>query len=188
MLLRSSAMTRHLKLLCIAAVLGGNVLSASAQTTERGTPAVGGDIGILFPDEAFENTVTLDAFGELFLTPRISARGMLAWASPGVTGQTEDHFRQFKLLFNGVYNWDFEKWRPFATAGAGVYFVRLHLDGRPDPEGETRGGVNFGGGVEYFATDRMSIKSELRWDVVSDPPGLPDATGLSLTFGVKRYF
>ena len=41
-------------------------------------PAVGGDIGILFPDEAFENTVTLDAFGELFLTPRISARGMLA--------------------------------------------------------------------------------------------------------------
>ena len=87
-----------------------------------------------------------------------------------------------------MYNWDFDEWRPFATAGAGVYFVRLHLDGRPDPEGETRGGLNFGGGVEYFAWDQMSIKSELRWDVVSDPPGLPDATGVSLTFGVKRYF
>ena len=61
----------------------------------------GFDGGVLFPDEAFESTFTLDGFGEFYLTPRVSVRGMLAWASPGVDGRTEDHFRQVKLLFGG---------------------------------------------------------------------------------------
>ncbi len=62
------------------------------------------------------------------------------------------------------------------------------FDDDDDPEGETRGGINFGGGVEYFTGNRTSIKGELRWDIVSDPPGLPDATGFSLTIGYKTYF
>jgi hypothetical protein len=181
-------MTRWLQLICITAVLGGNVLPAAAQTPDTGALAAGGDIGAFFPDEAFENALTFDGFGEYYVTPRISVRGMLAWTNPGVSGRTEDHFRQIKLLFNGIYNWDMGAWRPFASVGAGVYFVRLHLDGRPDPEGETRGGLNLAGGAEYFVGDQTSVKGELRWDIVSDPPGLPDATGASLTIGVKRYF
>ncbi|MBI4263968.1 MAG: hypothetical protein HY657_06320 [Acidobacteria bacterium] len=87
-----------------------------------------------------------------------------------------------------VYNWEGGVWHPFVTSGAGAYFVRLLLDDRPDPIGETRGGLNFGGGIEYF-TDRLTtIKGEARWDVVSHPPGLPDATGFTLTIGIKRYF
>ena len=181
-------MTRLFQLICIVAVLGGNVLPAAAQTPEAGTLGAGADIGAFLPDEAFENAWTLDGFGELYVTPRISVRSMLAWTSPGVSGRTEDHYRQFKLLFNGVYNWDMGVWRPFVSGGAGAYFVRLLLDGRPDPGGETRGGLNFGGGIEYFATRLMTIRSEIRWDVVSDPPGLPDATGFTIAFGVKRYF
>ena len=181
-------MTRYAQLICIATVLAGNVLPAAAQTPDEGTIAAGVSVGALFPDDTFENAVAFDAFGELYVAPRISVRGMLALASPGVSGRTEDHFRQVKLLFNGVYYWDMGMWRPFASAGAGAYFVRLHLDGRPDPEGETRGGLNFGGGIEYFVVDQTTIRGDLRWDIVSHPPDLPDATGLTITIGVKRYF
>lgn len=162
--------------------------TAEAQTPDTGLIAIGGDIGIFFPDEAFEKTLTLDATGEWYITPRIGLRAMLAWANPGFENRTEDKFRQTKLLFNGTYNWEFVEWHPFVTAGAGVYFVRQIFDDRDDPDSETRGGLNFGGGVEYFTTDMFSIKGEARWDVVSDPPGLPDATGFSLTVGFKRYF
>ena len=133
------------------ALLAGNVLPASAQTPDSGMLALGADLGAFFPDEAFENAFTIDAFGELYITPRISGRAMLAWTSPGgVNQRAEDHFRQYKLLFNGVYNWEMGAWHPFATAGAGAYFVRLLLDDRPDPEGETRGGLNLGGGIEVL--------------------------------------
>jgi hypothetical protein len=161
---------------------------ASAQTPDTGIAAAGADIGIFFPDNAFENTLTFDVFGEYYVTPRVSVRGLFGYASPGFDGRTEDHFRQVRLLFNAVYNWEFVAWHPFVTAGAGAYFVRSLLDARDDPDGETRGGINFGGGVEYFTSNVSAIKGELRWDFVSDPPGLPDASGLTLTIGYKRYF
>jgi outer membrane protein with beta-barrel domain len=169
-------------------LLTGNVLPAAAQTPDDGMIAVGADIGAFFPDDAFEDALTVDVFGEYYVTPRFSGRAMLAWTSPGVDGFTEDHFRQVKLLFNGVYNWEMGVWHPFVTAGAGAYFVRLHRENRPDPDGETRGGLNLGGGIEYFLNRLVTIKGELRWDVVSHPPGLPDATGVSLTIGAKHYF
>ena len=149
---------------------------------------VGADIGVFFPDEAFEKTFTLDGFGEYYFTPRISLRGMFSYASPGFENRTEDHFRQARFLFNGVYNWERGALHPFATAGAGIYYVRELLDGAPDPDSDTRGGVNFGGGVEYFVAEKGSVKGEVRWDVVSQPAGFPDATGFTLTIGYKRYF
>ena len=162
--------------------------SAHAQVPDTGLIGFGGDIGILFPAEAFEKTLTLDAFGEYYVTPRISIRTMIAWAKPGFENRTEDKFRQTKLLFNGVYNWEFVEWHPFVTFGAGAYFVRELLDEREDPDSETRGGLNLGGGVEYFSGDMSSVKAEARWDIVSHPPGLSDASGFSLTIGFKRYF
>lgn len=181
-------MTRLFRTICITAVLSSiTVLPLAAQTPNEGMVGVGADIGVFFPDEVFENAPTLDAFGEVYVTPRVSVRGLFAWTSPGLERRTEDHFRRFKLLFNGVYNWEFGVWHPFVTAGAGAYFVRLLLDGRTDPEGETRGGLNLGGGIEYFLNRLTTVKGELRWDIVSDPPGLPDASGASLTIGIKRY-
>jgi hypothetical protein len=180
---------RLTRLLCATALLALLIsIPASAQTPDTGLLGVGADAGVLFPDEAFEKTVTVDAFAEYYVTPRVSIRGLFGWASPGFENRTEDHFRQVKLLFNGVYNWEFGTWHPFATAGAGFYFVRELLDGLEDPDSETRGGINLGGGTEYFLDEMSSVKGELRWDFVSDPPGLPDASGFSVTIGYKRYF
>lgn len=162
--------------------------AAAAQTPDTGLIGAGGNIGIFFPDEAQEKTITLDGTAEYYVTPRISVRGLFGWASPGLENRTEDHVRQVRLLFNGVYNWEYGEWHPYVTAGAGAYFVRLLLDGRDDPDSETRGGINLGGGAEYFTSDRASVKGELRFDIVSHPPGLPDASGVTLTIGIKRYF
>jgi hypothetical protein len=179
------------RLFCITTVLNCLfLLPASAQTKapDTGLIGVGGDIGVFFPDEAFEKTFTFDGFGEFYLTPRTSLRGMFSWASPGFENRTEDHFRQVRFLFNGVYNWERGDLHPFVTGGAGFYFVRELLDGANDPDSETRGGLNFGGGVEYFVGDRGSVKGEARWDLVSHPTGFSDATGFTLTIGYKRYF
>jgi hypothetical protein len=180
---------RSIRLSIAAALLSALcAVPAAAQTPDTGLIGAGGDIGVFFPDEAFENTLTLDAFGEYYVTPRISVRGLLGWAKPGFENQTENNFRQTRLLFNGVYNWEFVEWHPYVTAGAGFYFVRQLFEDLPDPDGETRGGLNLGGGVEYFVGSMSSIKGEARWDIVSDPPGLPDASGFTLTIGYKRYF
>ena len=161
---------------------------AAAQTPDRGTEAAGVNLGVLFPDQAFERALVFEGFGEYYLSPRISVRGLLGWASPSVDGRTEDHFRQMKLLFNGAYSWDRGAWDPYVTAGAGVYFVRQIFDTRNDPARERRGGINLGGGVEYATSDVLSVKGEARWDVVSHPAGFPDASGLTVTLGFKRYF
>ena len=161
---------------------------AEAQTPDTGLIGYGADIGVLFPDETLETTLTLDGFAEYYVTPRISVRALLGWARPGFENRTEDKFRQTKLLFNGLYNWEVREWRPFVTAGAGAYFVRELLANRLDPDGETRGGINFGGGAEYIIDDMSAIKAEGRWDLVTRPPGFSDASGFTLTIGYKRFF
>jgi hypothetical protein len=189
---RALVSRRVVQLAAAALVCFGIATPSFAQTRvrtpDKGVIGYGVDLGVLFPDEAFENTLALDGYGEYYVTPRVSVRGLLGFASPGVANRTEDHFRQFKLLFSGVYNWEVGPWRPFATFGAGAYFVRLHLEGRNDPPGETRGGLNFGGGAEYLLNKESAIKTEFRWDVVSHPEPLPDATGTTFTVGYKRYF
>jgi Outer membrane protein beta-barrel domain len=183
-------MRRSAHLICVTVLLVGFLTSSAAaqQSTQAGTIAAGGDLGVFFPDEAFEKTFTIDAFGEYYVTPSISIRGLLGWASPGFENFTEDKFRQTKLLFNGVYYWQHDKWLPYATGGAGFYFLRQLFENAPDPDSEVRGGLNFGVGTEYLLGAGGSVKGELRWDIVSQPTGFPDATGLSLMFGYKRYF
>jgi hypothetical protein len=181
-------MTRFVRLVCILAFAALMPSFAAAQTPNAGGAAAGADLGVYFPHGDLENSLTLDAFGEYYATPRVSIRGLLGWSSPGFQNRTEDHFRQARLLFNGVYNWERGVWHPYVTAGAGAYFVRQKLDGGNDPDGETRGGINFGGGIEYFTGRENTVKVEARWDVVSHPPALPDATGFTLTIGYKHYF
>jgi hypothetical protein len=162
---------------------------APRPTPDKNVVGYGFDAGVLFPDAAFESTLTLDGFGEFYVTPRVSVRAMLVWASPGIDTRPGDHFKQFKLLFGGNYNWIYKSLRPFAGGGAGAHFLSLKLDdGLPDPEGETRGGIYFGGGTDFILNEESAIKAEFRWDIVSDPPGLPDASGATITVGYKRFF
>jgi hypothetical protein len=183
-------MRRSAHLLCVVVLLSGFLASSAAAQTnvDPGAIAVGGDFGVLFPDEAFEKSITIDGFGEYYVTPNLSIRVLLGWANPGFENFTEDHFRQTKLLFNGIYYWEYGRWLPYATGGAGFYFLRQTFEDAPDPDSETRGGLNFGVGTEYSLGDGASVKGELRWDIVSEPTGFPDATGVSVTFGYKRYF
>jgi hypothetical protein len=165
----------------------------AAQTTPETTPdkgviGYGIDAGVLFPYGTFENTLAIEGHGEYYVTPRLAIRGLLGFANPGVTARTQDRLREVKLLASGVYNWTHNDWRPFVAGGVGAYFVRLLRDGQPDPSGETRGGLNFGGGAEYIRSEQDAIKAEMRWDIVSAPPGLPDASGLTISVGYKRYF
>ena len=177
------------RIFCITGVLSSLILlPASAQTPDTGLIGVGANFGVFFPDEAFEKTITLDAFGEYYVTPRVSIRGLFGWASPGFENQTENHFRQVKMLVNAVYNWEYGTWHPFVTGGVGAYFVRVLLDNAQDPDSETRGGLNLGGGIEYFLDDRSAVKGEIRWDIVTEPLAGPDASGLNVTFGYKVYF
>jgi hypothetical protein len=180
---------RHFALVAVVAAVAILYSSSTyAQTPNAKVIAAGADVGVIWPDDRLETAPTIDAFGEYYLRPRVSVRGMLAWASPGLKNRTEDHFRQVKLLFNGTYNWEGGRIHPFVTGGAGAYFVRLKREGNTDPDGETRGGINVGGGIEYFVGARTTIKGEGRLDIVSHPPGLTDATGFTLTIGLKRYF
>jgi hypothetical protein len=170
----------------------GSAVSARAQapvsTPDKGVIAYGFDVGVVFPDAQFENTLSLDGFGEYYLAPNVNVRGMFAWASPGVAGRTEDHFRQAKLLFGGAYHWRVGVLRPFAAGGAGAFFVRLKELGEADEDGEVRGGIYFGGGSDIVLNSASAIKVEFRWDQVSHPPGQSDASGATLSFGYKRYF
>ena len=182
-------MTRLVRSSLVVLLLGWACPSLSySQTPNTGMTAVGVDGGVLIPHGEFESTGTLDGFGEYYLTRRVSVRGMLGWAAPGFQNRTEDHFREVRLTFNAVYNWERGVWHPFVTAGAGAYFVRQILFGRADPDGEVRGGINLGGGAEYFLNKMNTVRGEARWDIISHPPGLPDATGFTLTVGVKHYF
>ena len=158
------------------------------RTPDKGVIGYGVDAGVLFPDEAFENTFTLDGFGEYYVTPRVGIRGLSGICKPGAAGRTEDHFRQVKLLFSGVYNWEKGSWRPFGAGRRRLLLRPAAARRRHDPPGETRGGLNFGGGAEYLLNNESAIKIELRWDVVSHPFLLPDASGASITVGYKRYF
>lgn len=182
-------MHRSTQLICLVVLLiGFFATSAAAQNTQAGTIAAGADFGVFFPDEEFEKSIAIDAFGEYYVAPNFSVRGLFGWTNPGFENFTEDHFRQVKLLFNGVYYFEYNKWLPYVTAGAGAYFVRQLFENAPDPDSETRGGINFGVGTEYSLGGGGAVKGELRWDIVSQPTGFPDATGLSLMFGYKRYF
>jgi outer membrane protein with beta-barrel domain len=183
-------MRRFSQLITLLVLFAFGFASTLHAQTSKGQLAAGADVGIFFPDEAFEKTITLDAFGEYYLMPNVSVRMLLGWASPGVENMTEDHFRQVRLLFNGVYSWSGTQWHPYVTAGAGAYFVRQLFENAPDPDSEVRGGLNFGGGVEYYLdkNNKSAFKGEFRVDVVSHPPALPDATGWTLTLGYKRFF
>jgi hypothetical protein len=181
-------MRRLTHLISVFTVVGVLLAAPLSAQTTQGQMAAGLDAGIFFPDEAFEKAVTIDAFGEYYATPHISVRGLFGWASPGFENFTENHFRQVRLLFNGVYSWSGDRWHPYATAGAGAYFLRQVFDNAEDPDSEVRGGLNFGGGLEWFLDKTSTIKGEMRFDLVSHPTGFPDATGLTVTFGYKRYF
>ncbi len=174
---------------CTATALLVAAAPAFAQRVPSGRSlAAGADLGLFLGGNDVDTSITLDGFGEVFVTPRVSIRGLVGWTSPGISGADDTHLRQNRLLFNAVYNWERNEWHPFVTGGAGLYFVTRTREGRPDDEGDTRGGINLGGGVEYFTNDMLSWKGEAAWHWIGHPDGTINPSGLAVTGGVKLYF
>ena len=95
------------------------------------------------------------------------------------------------LLGNVVYNWEVAEWRPYVTAGGGMYrygFTEAGVTGS-----NTKGGLDFGGGVEYFFSPDIAITGEGLFHRVGLVPTNRATLGFrgsfwSLTLGAKKYF
>lgn len=173
-----------------ALVLLAGVSSSNAQGRKpaTGTFAAGADVGVFVPRDDLGTTVTVDAFGEYYVTPRVSIRGALGWADPELPDPHRVDLRQARLTFNVLYNWERVAWHPFVTAGLGAYFVQLNSAGVAPFGSDTKAGLNLGGGLEYFPSSSLSIKGEAAYHVVGHNDLDLNPSGLALTIGLKKYF
>jgi len=119
--------------------------------------------------------------------------------------------RPLTFTVNLVYNWDRGVWRPYATAGLGLYRYTATISSqalldpalRAEPialglspgSGTVEGrdktlGVNLGGGIEYFVSQQTTIVGEVRYHGVGDIVALIPFEGsfATLSVGLKRYF
>jgi len=164
--------------------------SASAQPRVPDTEmtAIGGDIGLFARAEALQPAVTVAGFYEYYLSPRRSVRIAAGWADPGFDREPSDSLLHIRLTMNLLYNWEEGVWHPFVTGGGGVYLLQEKDNGRSAGDGQTKGGVNLGGGIEYFARRLLTIKAEALYHIVAEKNVPVDPSGLTLTIGLKKYF
>jgi hypothetical protein len=171
-----------------------SVLPAAAQSTvpDTGMNAFGVTLGASMPyDDSLDKGIDMGVQYERYLSPRMSIRGKLSGAWFDVDGRGFDgtvHPIAFEA--NVVHNWERGVWHPFATAGVGFYhfdFEESDLD-----SGDTRFGINLGGGAEYFLSRTDTVLGEATFRII---PG--DAEGLladydsgywTLAVGYKKYF
>ena len=131
----------------------------------------------------------MNGFLEYYMTPRAGLRATVGWADLSFEDrEDEDSQRQFKLALDLLYNWEYGKVHPFVSGGGGVWFLQEKDNGDNFGDGETAGGLTFGGGLDYFITRTATVKFEGRYDWVAVDDGRPDPSGVSLTVGVKKFF
>jgi opacity protein-like surface antigen len=175
-----------------AACVLASTLSAAparAQTPDTGMVAVSGEFGFFLPNDDFDTTLTLAGAFEYYLTPRFGLRTKLGWADPTFSfDDDDDSLRQTRLTFEALYNWEGGAWHPYIGAGAGVYFLQLTDSGDAVGDGDATPGFVATGGVEYFTSNTWSLKGELQYHVIDRGDFTWSPSGLSVTFGVKKYF
>ena len=182
-------MVRHFFIVPVLALC----LSASAIAQERaphtGSTAVGVDVGAFVPKESgLDPALIVNALIEYYLTPRVSLRTDLGLTDNGFARESADSLRQVPLRVNVNYNWEGGKWHPFVGAGVGAYFMQFKDNGNALGDSETKVGVNFGGGVEYFTSRTVSLKGEARYHVINEMRNGQDPSGLVVTGGLKKYW
>lgn len=161
---------------------------AQARVPDTEMWGIGGDLGLFVPKEgAFDNALELQGLAEYYFTPRTSVRTGFGWTEPSFEGREDDGLRVTRLTIDVLYNWEGGKIHPFVGAGLGAYFLRSVVNGESVGESRSKAGFNLGGGIEYFTSRTVTVKGEARYHIVNDD-GVPDASGLSLTIGLKKYF
>jgi hypothetical protein len=165
------------------------VARAQERAPHTGSTAVGVDVGAFVPkDNQLDPALIVNALLEYYLTPRVSLRTDFGLTNPGFSRESTDSLRQIPLRADVNYNWEGGKWHPFVGAGVGAYFIQFKDNGQALGDSETKAGVNFGGGVEYFTSRTVSLKGEARYHVIGKTRAGEDPSGLVLTGGLKKYF
>ena len=163
--------------------------TARAQRTPSAeSGAIGGDFGVFLPaEDQLSPGLALEGFYEYYLTARTSVRTGLGWANPNFDREEEDSLRQFRVGLDVAYNWEGGTVHPFVGAGIGIYFLQLKDNGESFGDSESKFGGTLFGGVEYFTSNTLSVKGEIRYHLVSDiGPLNPD--GATISIGLKKYF
>ena len=161
---------------------------AQGRTPAPESGAVGGDLGVFIPaDDALGSSLALEGFYEYYLTSRVSVRTGLGWTNPSFDREDDDSLRHFRVALDVVHNWEGGTVHPFVGGGIGIYFLQPRDNGESVGDSESKIGATLFGGVEYFTSNTVSVKGELRYHIISDAFGLnPD--GMALMIGVKKYF
>jgi opacity protein-like surface antigen len=157
--------------------------------------AIGGSIGASAPsDAALDNGIDLAGNIERYLTRRVSIRGQIGASWWDIQGHSFDGtIRPFFADANAVYNWEGGVIHPYVTAGVGMYhFHASEPTLRSGSDSDTKAGVNFGGGLEYFLDRRTTMGGELLYHKVgafeSPLASFGDGSFWRFGFGLKRYF
>jgi len=130
---------------------------------------------------------SLEGFFEHYLSARDSIRASVGWSNPKVERETSDSTRQVRVGGDLIHNWEGGSIHPFAGVGLGAYFIQAKDNGQTIGDSRTRLGGNLLAGVEFFTSNRFSVKGEGRYHIVSKVDGY-NPSGLALTIGVKSYF
>jgi hypothetical protein len=149
--------------------------------------AVGGEVGIFFPDDVFEASPIVGGSFEYYPAPRLSLRPSVMFLDPGFDREPGDSLRQTRIGFDVIYNWERGKWHPFVGGGAAAHMLRLKDNGHVVGEGTNQLGITGLGGVEYFVNRYNALKFEGRAHFVDDAFGV-DPGGFAATVGFKHYF
>ena len=167
--------------------------ATAARVPAEGMWAAGGSLGAAAPsDAALQNGLDIAGNLERFFTPRVSLRGQLGASWWDIQGHSFNG--TVKPLFataNAVYNWEGGVVHPYVTGGIGVYHFRGPGTTSADVS-DTKAGVNFGGGLDYFIDRRTTMGGELLYHKVGafDTPlaAFGDGSFWRFGFGLKRYF
>ena len=164
--------------------------SATAQERipEARSAAIGIDVGAFVPPASeMNNSLLLNVLYEYYVTPRVSLRTDVGWASPSFNSGGISSLRTIPVRLDLNYNWEGGRFHPFVGTGAGVYFMQFRSNQQVFGDTESKLGFNLGGGVEYFVHRQVSLKGEGRYHFIQDTRG-HDPSGLAITAGLKTYF
>jgi hypothetical protein len=93
---------------------------------------------------------------------------------------------------NFLYNWELGRFRPFATAGGGAYFLSGRESGKLVGSAVTKPGGSLGWGGEYYFRT-FAVKSEMNVHILDKEKRFSELTDNTLTaftwtFGIKVPF
>ncbi len=168
-------------------------LTPRARVPSAGMVGIGGSIGVTVPTSAYlDKGLEVAGSVETYLTPRLSIRGQVGTAWWDIVGlRYAGSLQPVFVLGNVVYNWEQGKWHPYATGGGGAY--RYAFDEAAVKGSATKGGIDLGGGIEYFFTRSATITGEALFHKVGNVRTPRATLGYkgsfwSITGGVKKYF